>query len=134
MSSPEYEDNLYESQKTFFEENTDSDIDELNALIGNPRLYCYEPEKVASESSGSDSDTNEDESIGEESVFPNNVEINRAGHKEWCIFGNCKKEIREIDCLFCQEVAAISEENFEENQCITMSKQFQKKLYLEKLV
>ena len=37
----------------------------------------------------------------------------------------CTKEIRKIDCLCCQEAAAISEENFEENQCITMSRKFQ---------
>ena len=47
-------------------------------------------------------------------VSSNNAEI-RAGHKDWCICGCCKKEIREIDCLCCQEVAAISEDNFEGN-------------------
>ena len=60
ISSPEYEDNVYESQENFFEENTDSDIDDLNDLIGNLHRYCYELEKDASETSGSDSDTNED--------------------------------------------------------------------------
>ena len=47
--------------------------------------YCYEPEKDAehsSESSGSDSDTIEDESSEEEKISPNNVEINRAGYKD----------------------------------------------------
>ena len=47
-------------------------------------------------------------------VSSNNAEI-RTGHKDWCICGCCKKEIREIDCLCCQEVAAISEDNFEGN-------------------
>ena len=60
MSSPEYEDNMYESQENSFEENTDLDIDKLNHLIGNLHLYFCEPEKDASESSGSNSDTNED--------------------------------------------------------------------------
>ena len=133
LSSPEYGDNMYESQENFFEENTDSDIGELNDLIGNLHPYCYEPEKDAIESSGSDSDTNEDESSEEGNVSPNNAEINRTGHKDWYICGRCKKEIREIDSLCCQEVAAISEENFERNQCITMSKQFQT-LCMEKLV
>ena len=132
ISFAEYEDNLYESQENFFEENTDSDTDELNDLIGNLYLYCNEPEKDTSESSGSDSDINEDESSEEENVSLNNVEINRIG-QDWCIYGRCKKEIREIDCLCCQEVAAISEENLEGNQCITMSKQFQT-CCLEKLV
>ena len=62
MSSPEYKDNVYETQENLFAENTDSDIDELNDLIGNLHPYCYEPEK-------------------EENVSLNNAEINRAGHK-----------------------------------------------------
>ena len=36
----EYEENLYESQENSFEKNTDSDIDELNYLIGNLHPYC----------------------------------------------------------------------------------------------
>ena len=104
MSSSEYEDHVYESQENFFEENTDSDIDELNDLIGNLHPYCYEPKKDASESSGSDSDRKEDEYSEEENISPNNTEIKRAGHKDWCTCRRCKKIIREIDCLCCQEV------------------------------
>ena len=70
MSSPEYEENVYESQKNFFVENIDSDVDELNDLIGNLHPYCYEHEKDASESSGRNSDINEDESSEEEYVSP----------------------------------------------------------------
>ena len=97
MSSPEYEDNVYESQENSFEENTDLDIDKLNHLIGNLHLYFCEPEKDASESSGSNSDTNEDQSSEEENGPPNNAEINRTGHKVWCICRRFKKELREID-------------------------------------
>ena len=46
--SPKYEDNVNKSQENFFEENTDSDINKLNDLIGNLHPYCYEPEKDAS--------------------------------------------------------------------------------------
>ena len=60
VSSTEYEENLYESQESFVVENTDTDIDELIDLISNLHLYCYEPEKDASKSSTSDSDTNEE--------------------------------------------------------------------------
>ena len=74
ISSPEYEENVYESQKNFFVGNTNSDINELNDLIGNLHLCCYGPEKDASESSGSDSEIKEDESSEEEYVSPNNVE------------------------------------------------------------
>ena len=73
---------------------------------------------------GNNSKTNKDE-IGKEEIFsPNTVEINRARQKYWCIFGRYKNQMRDIDCLCCQEVATISEENFEENLCITMSKHF----------
>ena len=68
---------------------------------------------------------NQDESSEEENVSRNNAEIIKPRHKDWCICGRCKNEIKEIDCLCYQEDAAISEENFEGNQFITMSKQFQ---------
>ena len=90
MSSPEYDDNVYESQENLFEKNTGSDVKELNDLIGNLYLHCFE--KDASES-GSGSDKNEDKNVSLK-----NVDINRAGYKDWCICGCCKKKIREIDC------------------------------------
>ena len=40
----------------------------------------------------------------------------RNGNVDWCKCGCCKKEVREIDCLCCTEVDAISDEKFE---CIT---------------
>ena len=98
--SPEYEGNMNKSQENFFEENTDSDINKLNDLIGNLHPYCYETEKDASETKGSDNDANQDESSEEENVSPNNVEI-RAVHKDWCVCRCCKKEIRKMDCLCC---------------------------------
>ena len=58
--SPEYEDNAYKSQENFFEEDTDSHINKFNDLIGNLHPYLYEPEKDASETSGSDNDANQD--------------------------------------------------------------------------
>ena len=60
MSSPEYEGNVYKSWKTFFAENTDSDVDKLNDLIGDLLPYCYDPEKDAIESSGNNSVTSKD--------------------------------------------------------------------------
>ena len=40
----------------------------------------------------------------------------RNGNVDWCKCGCCKKEVREIDCLCCTDVDAISDEKFE---CIT---------------
>ena len=70
MTSPEYEDNVYESQGNFFEENADLDINKPNDLIRILCPYFYEPEKDARESSGSDSNTNEDESIKKKTILP----------------------------------------------------------------
>ena len=96
MSSPEYDGNVYESQENFFEENTDSDIDELNDLIGNLHPYCHEPEKDASDQV--EATVTQMKMREEEIVSPNNAEVKKAGHKDWCICGRCKKETREIDC------------------------------------
>ena len=119
-----YEDNMYQSQEKLFDKSFDSDISKLYDLMGKLHPYCYKPEKDASELSGSNSDTNKDESSEEKNVSLNNAEINRAGHTVWCIWECCKKEISYIDCLCCQEVAVIPGENFEGNKCIAMSKQF----------
>ena len=56
---PEYEGSVYKSQKNFFEGNTDLHINNFNDLIGNLHPYCYEPEKDASETTGSDNDANQ---------------------------------------------------------------------------
>ena len=71
---------IHVKNSVFSEENTDSDIEELNDLIGNLHPYCCKPEKVASKSSRSDSDTNDKESSEEENISPNSVEINWAEH------------------------------------------------------
>lgn len=36
----------------------------------------------------------------------------RIGNLDWCTCSNCKFESREIDCLCCKEVNAISDEQF----------------------
>ena len=43
-------------------------------------------------------------------------EVVRVGSSEWCKCGSCsKEEEREIDCLCCQEVAAINDNKFDGN-------------------
>ena len=37
----------------------------------------------------------------------------RIGNVDWCKCGYCKKEVREIDCLCCRELDAISDEKFD---------------------
>ena len=92
--------------------------------------YQYEPgNDNESSDSASESDILPDELSSDDEDGANR----RSGNKEWWQCGTCKKEIREIDCLCCQEVAAISDDKFESQKCITLSQQF-KTLCLEKLV
>ena len=83
------------SDEESFPESSDSsdseNSDELEELIGALQSYRFEPEQErvggGEETSETSSDESEDES---------NMETRRAGHKDWCICGECKKEIREI--------------------------------------
>ena len=84
----------------------DTDEDISNLFMGL-QPYQFEPEKPHLTSSSSEN--SEEESEQQES---NQQETSRAGNKLWCVCENCRTETREIDCLCCQEVAAISEEKF----------------------
>ena len=50
----------------------------------------------------------------------------RIGNLEWCHCQECKKEDREIDCLCCQEVAALNSKfDTESMNCIIQSSEFE---------
>ena len=112
-------------------ESEEEDNEEVIAeILGNLLPYQYGP--------GNDNESSD--SASEHDILPNELSSDdeddanrRSGNKEWCQCGTCKKEIREINCLCCQEVAAISVDKFESQKCITLSQQF-KTLCLEKLV
>jgi len=90
--------------------------------------YLYEPEKnVSTTSSDSESSTSEGLSSHDSSV-------NRIGNTGWCKCEKCEKETREIDCLCCQEVAALNLKfDISKMDCITDSDEF-KTLCLNKAV
>ena len=112
-------------------ESKEEDNEEVIAeILGNLQPYQYEP--------GNDNESSD--SASESNILPDELSSDdkddanrRSGNKEWSQCGTCKKEIREIDCLCCQKVAAISDDKFESQKCITLSQQF-KTLCLEKLV
>ena len=81
--------------------------------------------------SGTDSEDSSDEMSSEDEDEAKMK--GRAWTTNWCKWGHCKKEVREIDCLCCQEVDTISEEKFEGQNCVTQSEQF-KTLCLNKFV
>ena len=90
-------------------ESEEEDNEEVIAeILGNLQPYQYEPENDnESSDSASESDILPDELSSDDEDDVNR----RSGNKEWCHCGTCKKKIREIDCLCCQEVPAISDES-----------------------
>ena len=88
--------------------DTDSESDSLEELVDQFKClkpYQFEPEKeVVSETDESGEDS--EESDGESQNLATNE---RVGNTAWCECSQCKVENREIDCLCCQEVAALNE-------------------------
>ena len=74
--------------------------------------YQFEPEKE---------ENTEDTLDNVESVPVNNGpnhetnthELDRVARNNWCLCNECRKEEREIDCLCCRDVTAISESQYE---------------------
>ena len=121
-----------ESETSENENENEEEDDEgvIAEILGNLQPYQYEP---GSDNGSSDS-ARESDILPDQLTSDDEDDANRrSGNKEWCQCGTCKKEIREIDCLCCQEVADISDEKFESQKCITLSQQF-KTPCLENLV
>ena len=43
----------------------------------------------------------------------NTQELDRVTRNNWCLCNECRKEKREIDCLCCHDVTAISDSQYE---------------------
>ena len=121
-----------ESETSENENESEKEDDEevIAEILGNLQPYQYVP--------GNDNESSD--SASENDILPDELSSDdeddanrRSRSKEWCQCGTCKKEIREINCLCCQEVAVISDDKYESQKCITLSQQF-KTLCLEKLV
>ena len=94
------------------------EIDKITEKFKHFDPYLYEPEKVVSSTSSSDESDSSSNSLTIDSV-------SRVCNREWCTCHECKEEAREIDCLCCQEVAALN--FFFDNgriKCITESPEF----------
>ena len=78
-----------------------------------PEPYQFEPTKKKYEKSQEGSSQTQKENT----FLINHRENIRVGKIEWCTCKNCRVESREIDCLCCREVDAISDEQFSGNIC-----------------
>lgn len=96
------------------------DMDELIGMVDGFNPYMYEPEKEISSTSSSSSLSEIETSSNDDLI--SNIRI---GNLEWCQCQECKIEEREIDCLCCQEVAALNSKfDRESMHCITQSSEF----------
>ena len=130
---------ISEHSETESSEEEEIGEEEIADTLRNLQPYQYEPRKHDNDSSSSsesdlDSSNILPDDLSETCADEDDRELNRRrGDKDWCKCGCCKKENREIDCFSCQEVYAISEDKFENHNCITLATEF-KALRLAKFV
>ena len=108
------------------EEVCEKDVKEITDMMKCFTPYMFEPEQddVSSISSSSSEVEDEDENGSESKT--NLEKSSRVGNLEWCKCGECNIEKREIDCLFCQEVDALSGKFDRENMsCVIISIEFE---------
>ena len=106
-------------------ENEDENIEEIVEMMNSLQPYKFEPEKYVSETDDEDTEsiTEDEESSDDDTDKESSIRVKTL---HWCSCSNCKIEEREIDCLCCQEVAALNE-NIEKFsvKCITTATEFQ---------
>lgn len=89
-------------------DNETSDIEDIEQhFTNNLQPYMFEPE------SSVDQNTEEGNSQDQDSQVEREIGLVRVNSKDWCSCENCEVEVREIDCLCCCEIDAISEDKFE---------------------
>ena len=98
-----------------FDENKDNKIDNLDELLKGMGLesYQFKPTKKNYEKSQVGSSQTQKKNI----FLINHWKNLQVGKIESCTSKNCRAESREIDCLCCREVDAISDEQFSGNIC-----------------
>ena len=111
-SESDFENNSFETGESdeFPSENELSDS--LQERFSNILPYQFEPEK----------EENAEDTLGNVGSVPvnngpnqetNTHELDRVTKNNWCLGNDCRKEEREIDCLCCRDVTAISESQYE---------------------
>ena len=102
-----------QTEESSSDEEHENEYDGMNELIGNLAPFDYDPERAIS-SSSEETESPENEASSNDATSENeNAQLGRVGNKGWCKYGQCKREIREIDSLCCTEVPAIIEDKFE---------------------
>ena len=111
-SESDFENNSFETDESdeFPSENELSDS--LRERFSNILPYQFELEK----------EENAEDTLDNVGSVPvnngpnqetNTHELDRVTRNNWCLCNECRKEEREIDCLCCRDVTAISESQYE---------------------
>ena len=108
MFDSEYSEHKSENSFGKNEDNKIDHFDEVFKGMGLEPIRAYQKNYEKSQEGSSQ--------IQKENVFLiNHWENLRVRKIEWCTCKNCTDESREIDCLCCREVNAISDEQFSGN-------------------
>ena len=121
---------LCDNELSDFEDGQSRSIEKIVEIMKTPKPYHFGPEKELSETYKDESDT---ESFEEEESYDETTVRDEC--LNWCLCLKSKVEKQEINCLCCQELAALNEKtNFEKNvTCTTEAEEF-KTLCLNKVV
>ena len=99
-------DSYFNNESDYSEENA-SDSEDFHSNYLQP--FQFESEKKKSNGNHEKETKHSHASKASQLIYQNI----RIGNVDWCKCGYCKKEVREIDCLCCRELDAISDEKFE---------------------
>ena len=106
-SESDFENNSFETDEISNEFPSENELsDSLRERFSNILHYQFEPEK----------EENVEDTLDNVGSVPVNVRakrLDRVTRNNWCFCNDCRKEEREIDCLCCRDVTAISESQYE---------------------
>ena len=114
------------------EEVCEKDVKEIRDMkCFTPYMFVPEKDDVSSISSSSSEVEDEDENDSESKT---NLKSSRVGNLEWCKYGECNIEKREIDYLCCQEVDVLNSKFDHENMSCTIKSMEFETICINKLV
>ena len=89
-------------------QSEDDSYENLAEMLTKVLPYQFEPEREECVSKDS-----VDKSVITENICGKEDNLDRVKSNNWCRCHECKKEEREIDCLCCHDIMAISESQYE---------------------
>ena len=111
-SESDFENNSFETDESY-EFPRENELSEcLRERFCNILPYQFEPEKK--ENAEDTLDNNGSVAVNNSPKQETNThELDRVTRNNWCLCNKCRKEEREIGCLCCRDITAISNSQYE---------------------